>query len=87
MKIINILNTLILIFFISSCGVDSGNAPSFANSRGVLWSSANLSETGSWRGMTYGNGRFVAVSYGGSKSQVSTNGLNWSSGNMPSSAN
>ncbi len=40
--------------------------------------------TGDWRGIAYGNGAFVAVSYSGNTSATSTdNGVTWTQRSMP----
>ena len=46
---------------------------------------ATLPSSASWRSVTYGNGKLVAVAYT-NKAAYSTNGINWTAATMPSSA-
>ena len=55
----------------------------------LIWVAAYLPSSPSstnWKSVTYGNGKFVAVTGSSSKAAYSTNGINWISASLPSSA-
>jgi len=70
-------------FVALASGTTSGAAWSIDG--GVTWfSSATPSAT--WRCVIFGNGRFVAAATGGSVAITSTNGISWTSQELPSSS-
>tara|TARA_R110000824_G_scaffold15044_6_gene63621 strand:+ start:3341 stop:6115 length:2775 start_codon:yes stop_codon:yes gene_type:complete len=56
----------------------SSGLPSWGSGTGATWTARSAAEANQWRGVTYGNGLFVAVSYDGTnRVQTSTDGINW----------
>jgi len=47
------------------------------------WTARPAPEQNDWRSVTYGNGKFVAVSYGKNRVMTSTNGVNWTALAVP----
>jgi hypothetical protein len=39
-----------------------------------------------WHGVTYGNGKFVAIAYSNGNAAYSLDGITWAAATMPSSA-
>lgn len=54
---------------------------------GVNWTQGTLPVSGGWKSIAYGDGKFVAISFSGSKSVVSTDGINWVGGTLPGVGN
>ena len=50
----------------------------------TTWTSATLPVSAGWHGVTYGDGKFVAIAYGTSAA-YSTDGINWISAILPAS--
>jgi hypothetical protein len=48
------------------------------------WTASTMPSADSWSSVTYGNGKFVAVTYNNDKAAYSTNGINWTASTMPS---
>ena len=46
-----------------------------------------MPSSANWRYVTYGDGKFVAVTYYSSRAAYSTNGISWTASTLPSSAN
>lgn len=53
---------------------------------GKSWTPMTMPTTNNWRGVAYGNGKFVAVSIDGSTAAVSPDGVTWTGHAMPSVA-
>ena len=51
-----------------------------------LFQGPTLPSSAGWYGVTYGNGKFVAVAYDSDKTAYSTDGINWTAATMPSSS-
>jgi hypothetical protein len=52
----------------------------------VTWTARTLPNANNWEALKFGNGRFVATSYGGGGATVSAtsvDGINWTTGSMP----
>ena len=63
-----------------------GTQAAYSTNGGTSWTTAALSTSATWTAVAYGNSRFVAVSSGGTATNISTNGTTWSSGGaLPSS--
>lgn len=61
-----------------------GNDVELSNN-GTTWSPRiALPTTGSWASLSYGNGTFVIIEGSGTKALVSTDGVNWTQGTLPS---
>lgn len=56
---------------------------------GAKWTSTGaLTTSGDWRAMTFGNDRFVTISYNSTNSNYSTNGTSWTAGGaLPATRN
>jgi hypothetical protein len=53
---------------------------------GINWTATTI-PSASWRNVTYGNGKFVAINYStDSMAAYSTDGINWTTATMPSSS-
>jgi hypothetical protein len=50
---------------------------------GINWTEATLPSSANRRSVTYGNGKFVAVTYNNNKAAYSTDGINWTATTMP----
>jgi hypothetical protein len=54
---------------------------------GTSWTAATMPSSASWSSVTYGNGKFVAVSYYGSTAAAySSDGITWTAATLPSRA-
>ena len=53
----------------------------------AIWTASTLPSSANWRSLTYGDGKFVAISYNSDASAYSTDGINWTASTLPSSAN
>ena len=53
---------------------------------GITWTQTNLPSSTGWTSVTYGNGKFVAVT-SGDTAAYSTNGITWTQTSLPTSAN
>ena len=63
-----------------------GTQAAYSTNGGTSWTTAALSTSATWTAVAYGNSRFVAVSSGGTATNISTNGTTWSLGGaLPSS--
>lgn len=74
--------------------INSGDAATKGYVDDLLGDSIKISEksttipvSGTWYGVTYGNGKFVAVDYGSNNIIYSINGISWKTATMPFSAN
>jgi hypothetical protein len=50
---------------------------------GIVWKTAPLGGTGHWHGLTFGNGRFLAVAYARNQVASSHDGIHWRIDNLP----
>jgi len=50
---------------------------------GMTWALGSGLPSSNWTSMTYGNGKFVAVQLGSSVVAYSSNGINWTTSNLP----
>ena len=63
-----------------------GTQAAYSTNGGTSWTTAALSTSATWTAVAYGNSIFVAVSSGGTATNISTNGTTWSLGGaLPSS--
>lgn len=46
---------------------------------GISWTSRTI-DSGDWRSVAYGNGTFIAIGYNSNSTQLSIDGINWTSG-------
>jgi hypothetical protein len=54
---------------------------------GITWAATTMPSGANWYNVTYGNGKFVAISYFNDNTAYSTDGITWKAGTMPSNAN
>lgn len=54
---------------------------------GTSWTLSSMPFSANWRGLTFGNGKFVAVVYGGNQAVSSPDGVNWTVSTLPFAAN
>jgi hypothetical protein len=61
------------------------SAPNYAaySTNGINWSASTLPSSGTWVGVAYGNGLFVASAQNSAQGAYSTNGINWSASALP----
>ena len=52
---------------------------------GITWTQRAMPVSTNWQSVTYGNGLFVAVAYGGAIAATSPDGITWTQRAMPSS--
>jgi len=66
----------------------STTAGAYSTDKGATWSSSTL-PAGDWRGLTFGEGLFVAVSYGSDDATTSADGITWDAtpDTLPATAN
>jgi hypothetical protein len=53
------------------------------STNGTNWAETTMPSNGDWRGVTYGNGKFVAIA-NNAQAAYSTNGIIWAAASMPS---
>ena len=64
----------------------NSSAKSAYSTDGINWTASTLPSSASWRAVTYGDSKFVAVASGYSdKAAYSTDGINWTASTLPSS--
>lgn len=58
-----------------------GSTPYATSSNGISWTVRSVVGSLAWRGMAYGNGRFILTT-NGQNTRISTDGLSWSNGGL-----
>jgi hypothetical protein len=68
--------------------IGSGGATAFSNNGGISWSAGGNLPAGTWTSVAYGQGRWIAISTGGTATAFSTNGgASWTAGGaLPASS-
>ncbi len=73
--------------FVALTGTTVTGTQAASSTDGISWTS-RTQQNGDWRAVCFGNGRFVALSYGQNTCQYSTDGTSWAfGGNLPNVAN
>lgn len=75
--------------FVAVYGTNDGTTPSggsYYSSNGQSWTQSNLTTSQNWSAVGYGNGVFVAASYGSTVGAYSTDGINWTESTLPSAS-